>query len=122
MKPDPKPRLKADVVRSEPYRRYISALPCFMCRIEGFSQVAHGDEGKGAGLKSSDTTCYPLCAPRPGEQGCHYYVGTTGKMGRDLRRDFEQRGAAWTQEQLILRSWEDRKLRALLVKLGVVAA
>ena len=112
---------KVPVVRSEPYRRYISQLPCFMCRIEGHTQVAHGDESKGMGMKSSDLTCYPLCGPRPMEAGCHVYCGSSGKMGRDLRRDFEQRGAAWTQEQLILRSWEDHKLRALLKKLGIVA-
>lgn len=113
---------KVQSVRSEPYRRYISQLPCFMCRIEGHTQVAHGDKGKGLALKSDDLSCYPLCAPRTGEQGCHYYVGMTGKMGQELRRDFEQRGAAWTQEQLISRSWEDHKLRALLKKLGIVSA
>lgn len=111
---------KVKPVRSEPYRRYISQLPCFMCGVEGYTQVAHGDQGKGMSIKASDLTCYPLCAPRPGEPGCHYNVGTTGRMGRDERREFEQKGAAWTQEHLIQKSWGDWRLRELLKKLGVV--
>lgn len=105
-------------VRSEAYRRYISVLPCFRCKLEGYTQVCHGDLSKGMGLKTSDLTCWPGCGPRYQEIGCHEYVGR--HMSRDERRDFELEAAADTQERLIAMSGDDRKLRALLVKLGVM--
>jgi len=43
-------------------------------------------------------------------------------MTRDTRREREVAYIAKTQEQLIALSWDDRKLRALLVKVGIVAA
>jgi hypothetical protein len=41
-------------------------------------------------------------------------------MERNERRGFEQAGAAWAQAELIRQSQEDKKLRELLVKLGVL--
>jgi hypothetical protein len=57
--------------RSEPYRRYVASQACFGCGIEGYSQCAHPNEGKGLGLKTGDDLSFPLCGPRPGHQGCH---------------------------------------------------
>ncbi len=111
---------KSNPVRSEPYRRYVAALPCYVCRIEGYSQAAHADFGKGMGIKSCDLTCYPLCAPHNGHPGCHATVGSSGVLPRDERRDLEKITATWTQERLIEQSWSDHRLRALLLKLGVV--
>lgn len=109
---------KVPKVRSEPYRRYIASLPCYRCGVHGYSQAAHADEGKGMGIKTDDLTCYPLCSSRPGSIGCHYFVGRN--MERNERRGFEQAGAAWAQAELIRQSQEDKKLRELLVKLGVL--
>ena len=63
-------RPKESPVRSDEYLRLVAAMPCAMCGIEGYSQAAHADEGKGMGIKSDDRTCFPLCAPRPGIPGC----------------------------------------------------
>lgn len=109
---------KVPKVRSEPYRRYIASLPCYRCGIHGYSQAAHADEGKGMGLKTDDLTVYPLCGPRWQETGCHEFVGR--KMTRADRRGFEIAGAAWAQDKLIRQSQEDKKLRELLMKLGVL--
>lgn len=56
---------------SEPYRRAVASLPCAACGIYGYSQHAHGNEGKGLGIKTDDRTGAPLCCARPGEEGCH---------------------------------------------------
>lgn len=91
---------KANRLRSEDYRRLVASLPCAHCGIVGFSQCAHGDEGKGLSIKSSDDTCYPACCPRPGEPGCHHLIGASGQYTRDERRELEQRYAAQTRQQL----------------------
>ena len=109
---------KVPKVRSEPYRRYVASLPCYRCGIHGYSQAAHAEEGKGMGLKTDDMTCYPLCGARIGEIGCHEFVGRM--MTRDFRRGFEIGGAGWAQNELIRQSQEDKKLRELLMKLGIL--
>lgn len=110
--------LKTPRTRSEQYRRYVASLPCYRCGIEGFSQAAHADEGKGMGLKTDDLTCYPLCGQRINDAGCHEYVGR--QMDREMRRGFEQAGALWTKRELCAMSHLDRKLHRLLMKLGVM--
>ena len=42
---------KAAPVRSEAYRRAVATLPCAICGVHGYSQAAHGSEGKGMGIK-----------------------------------------------------------------------
>lgn len=109
---------KVPKVRSEPYRRYVASLPCYRCGIHGYSQAAHADEGKGMGLKTDDLTCYPLCGPRLDEPGCHEFVGRA--LAREDRRAYEITGAAWAQAELIRQSQDDKKLRELLMKLGIL--
>lgn len=58
-------------VRDESYRRWVASLPCFECRIHGYSQCAHPNTGKAKGKKLSDAACFPLCCDRPGIVGCH---------------------------------------------------
>ena len=61
---------KEDVVRSEPYRRLVAAMPCKACGIQGSSQAAHlPTEGKG--IKQDDRLIFALCCTRPGITGCH---------------------------------------------------
>lgn len=62
---------KENPLRSEPYRRLVAALPCAYCRIEGYSQHAHENEGKGARMKVDDRRGMPLCCTRPDIEGCH---------------------------------------------------
>jgi hypothetical protein len=95
-----KPCPKAILLRDENYRRAVAILPCFNCGIEDYSQAAHADEGKGLGIKSSDETCYPLCADRPGVVGCHTLIGASGTYSREARREFEKQAAVWTRVKL----------------------
>lgn len=83
--------------RSEPYRRWVASLRCAHCHTQGHSQCAHGDEGKGLGIKSSDETCFPACADGPNHVGCHTLMGATGKIPRADRRRLERAYAAETQ-------------------------
>lgn len=76
-------------VRDEAYRRRVAALPCAHCGRIGQSQAAHGDEGKGMGIKSSDETCFPLCADSPGRRGCHSLLGSSGLFSQAVRRKLE---------------------------------
>ena len=62
---------KAAPVRSEAYRRAVASLPCAHCGIEGYSQHAHENDGKGARMKVDDRRAMPLCCSRPGIEGCH---------------------------------------------------
>ena len=63
--------VKVVPLRSERYRRAVAALPCAWCHIEGYSQHAHENEGKGARTKLDDRRAMPLCCARPGIEGCH---------------------------------------------------
>ena len=91
---------KAAPARSEAYRRLVANLPCAHCGIVGHSQAAHADAGKGAHIKSDDRTCYPACAARPGEIGCHTLIGATGSMTRDQRRALEADYATSTRQTI----------------------
>ena len=95
-----KPCPKAVLLRDKDYRMAVASLPCFNCGVEGYSNAAHSDFGKGMGMKSSDATVYPLCADRPGVVGCHSAIGANAALSRDARREFEQAGAQWTRVKL----------------------
>jgi len=113
--------LKAQAVRSPEYRRYVALLPCWLCSAVGRSQAAHADEGKGEGIKSDDTTCFPLCATQPGVAGCHDRVGAGGVFTRDERRALEQQAGRETRQRLIDLAQFDRELAALLRSLGLIS-
>jgi hypothetical protein len=82
---------KARIVRSPNYRRYVSGFACFGCGVEGFSQCAHGNTGKGMAMKVCDTRTFPLCGPHWGMPGCHYLFDNCIDMSRDERRELEER-------------------------------
>lgn len=67
---------KEDAIRSEQYRRLVASLPCINCGIEGYTQHAHANTGKGASIKVDDRRAFPLCTVHPGPDGqlvlgCH---------------------------------------------------
>lgn len=62
---------KDNPMECEPYRRIVAAMPCMWCGVVGYSQHAHENRGKGMGLKVDDRRSFPLCAARPGVEGCH---------------------------------------------------
>lgn len=87
---------KAAPVRSETYRRLVASLPCIFCGIDGFSQHAHGNNGKGMALKTCDLFAFPLCADRPGQRGCHSKLDQGTLFPREVRREVEQEWARRT--------------------------
>ena len=92
---------KQTYVRDGGYLRWVASLPCAHCGVEGRSQAAHSDDngagGKGMGIKASDDTAYPACAPVPGDPGCHARIGSSGLWPKETRRAMEAEYAARTR-------------------------
>jgi hypothetical protein len=88
---------KHSYLRSETYRRWVASLACAHCQRSGPSQCAHSDYGKGLGLKSSDSGCFPLCADGPEHTGCHWLLGASGRLTRERRREKEAEYSARTR-------------------------
>lgn len=78
---------KEVIHRSEAYRRYVASQECFGCRLVGWSQCAHINEGKGLALKTCDSQSFPLCAPHHGAIGCHqmYDLALDGMVKAERR-------------------------------------
>lgn len=94
------PRPKSEPVRSEPYRRLVAAMPCKACGIQGCSQAAHPNSGKGLGIKTSDLDCFALCCDRPGVPGCHGRFDRYEFGGKHAQALMEQAWAADTRRQI----------------------
>ncbi len=80
---------KMEPVRSESYRRFVAAQACFGCGLEGYSQAAHPNQGKGMALKTTDLDCFPLCVTRMGRVGCHDAHDQRTMLGREASREIE---------------------------------
>lgn len=93
-------RQKQTLVRSEPYRRLVAALPCAHCHIEGYSQAAHPPP-TGKGSKESDLTCFPLCCTRPDVPGCHFEFDQYRLLPKSDMRPTASYWAQDTQRQII---------------------
>ena len=93
---------KSAPVRSEAYRRAVASLPCAYCGIEGYSQHAHENDGKGARLKVDDRRAMPLCCSRPGIEGCHVAFDQYRLVpgGRDAHADLGRALAEQTRNRL----------------------
>ena len=96
---------KAAPVRSEAYRRAVASLPCAICKVPGYSQCAHSNSGKGAGIKASDLDSFPLCTVHPGAdgglvQGCHERFDQGAMFSKAARRELEPVWAADTQRRI----------------------
>lgn len=91
---------KDDPIRSESYRRLVAALPCVICGVSGFSQAAHGSEGKGMAIKACDLTLFPACCDRPGVRGCHSKLDQGAMFSRAVRRALEPSWAADTRRRI----------------------
>ena len=96
---------KAAPVRSEAYRRAVASLPCAICKVPGYSQCAHSNSGKGAGIKASDLDSFPLCTVHPGAdgglvQGCHERFDQGAMFSKAVRRALEPVWAAATQRRI----------------------
>lgn len=82
-------------LQHEAYMAAVRKLPCALCGWyqPGGIQFAHADVtgrgGKAMGLKSDCRLGWPGCGPHDGLPGCHWIVGTSGRMQRAERRAFE---------------------------------
>jgi hypothetical protein len=94
------PAPKDAPVRSEAYRRLVAHFPCKHCGIAGYSQAAHGSEGKGMAIKASDLELFPLCCDRPGVRGCHALLDQGALFPKEARRLMEAAWAADTRRQV----------------------
>ena len=95
------PIAKSAPVRSEAYRRAVASLPCVICGMPGYSQAAHGSEGKGMGIKACDLlTLFPACCDRPGVRGCHSQLDQGALFTKAVRRELEPVWAADTQRRI----------------------
>ena len=92
---------KAAPVRSEALRRAVASLPCVICGMPGYSQAAHGSEGKGMGIKACDLTLFPACCDRPGVRGCHSQLDQGALFTKAVRRELEPVWAAETRRKLL---------------------
>lgn len=92
---------KTALVRSEALRRAVASLPCVICGIPGYSQAAHGSEGKGMGIKACDLTLFPACCDRPGVRGCHSQLDQGALFTKAVRREQEPVWAADTRRKLL---------------------
>lgn len=89
--------------RSERLRRAVTTLPCMQCGVEGYTQAAHANYGKGGAQKASDAAIAALCADRPGVRGCHALLDQGGVLKKDERRAFEMEMVAKTYIALMER-------------------
>ena len=90
-------RGESSVLRSETHRRNVAALPCVATGKPGPSQCAHVNFGKGMGLKSCDSLCFPLS---PEAHRAH----DQGGMPRQQRLRLEWEYADATRAELIRRN------------------
>lgn len=91
---------KQDAIQHEGYMAAVRKLPCARCGIGGFTQFCHADEGKGMGIKTDCRLGWPGCGPHGDLRGCHWYVGTSGDMAREDRREFERAAGNLTREAI----------------------
>lgn len=75
---------KADILRSEAYRRFVASHPCFVCGLAGSSQCCHANEGKGMAIKVCDRNSFPLCFKH------HADLDNSRGMTREDRRELER--------------------------------
>ncbi len=92
---------KSQPVRSTAYRRIVASLPCVICGVPGYSQAAHGSDGKGMGIKACDLkTLFPACCDRPGVRGCHSRLDQGALFSKAARHALEPVWAADTQRKI----------------------
>lgn len=91
---------KSQPVRSAAYRRIVASLPCCICGVPGYSQAAHGSDGKGMGIKATDMEIFPACADRPGIRGCHSRLDQGAMFTKAARHALEPAWAADTQRRI----------------------
>lgn len=97
------PMPKEGAIQHQGYMAIVRRLPCMRCGYRppvGSNQFCHGDQGKAMGLKTDVREGWAGCGPHDGLPGCHWLVGTSGKLGKQERRAEEDRLAALTRAEV----------------------
>lgn len=96
-------RPKERPVVSEAYRDLVRAMPCMHCGRPPRSQFCHADQSKGMGMKTDDRRGWPGCGPdlATGQPGCHWLIGTSGRIPKEQRRELEALYGAQTRTVII---------------------
>lgn len=102
---------KLNYFRSEKHRKNVASLPCIACGIEGSTQAAHRNFGKGFSLKSCDSQMMPLCF------SCHSEIDQGGNLDRDTRRTIELAFVKATRQVLINRNQWSPEVEAAYQKI-----
>lgn len=97
------PLPKEKPVQHAGYMAAVRLLPCARCGWfeKGRIQFCHADEGKGLALKTDCRAGWPGCGPHDNTMGCHWVVGTSGRMPREERREFERDAGERTRARII---------------------
>jgi len=96
---------KANLVRSEAYRRLVASMPCIACG-GGPCQAAHPNTDKGMAMKTDDRLCFPLCGPQFGRPGCHALFDQGAMFPKVERRAMETSWGADTRSRInAMGSW-----------------
>lgn len=82
---------KEGALQSEAYARLVRLMPCAHCGRAAPSQHCHADAGKGMGIKTDTRRSFPGCGPHGDDPGCHWLLGTSGRIPREERRALEER-------------------------------
>ena len=89
---------KDEPLQHRAYMAAVRALPCDLCRTHAGSQFCHADilgkGGKGTGIKSDCRLGWPGCP------ACHYYVGTSGAMPKEVRHRYEAAAGKRTRAEV----------------------
>ena len=96
-----KPILKENAIQHQGYMAIVRTLACARCGSIGLSQFCHADEGKGMAIKTDCRRGWPGCGPHNGEPGCHWFVGTSGRMSKAGRREFEHWAGDCTRRAVV---------------------
>lgn len=96
------PIAKEGAIQHAGYMAAVRGLACARCGYSAKrSQFCHADEGKGTGLKTDCRRGWPGCGPHDGEPGCHWIVGTSGRIAKADRREYEAGAGARTRAKII---------------------
>lgn len=94
---------KSAPLRLRKHLMVVASLPCANCGMEGFTQAAHTNFGKGMAIKACDSQTFPLCIY------CHAWLDHSGSLSKEERRITEARFVLKTRELLLRRClWPNR--------------
>ena len=107
---------KQHALQHEAYMAAVRRLACWRCGWRGDTQFCHADMNKGERIKTDCRLGWPGCGPHYEAgvmlPGCHHIVGSTGLLGKEGRRAFEQRAGQATRAEIRRLGWWPERLPA----------